>query len=676
MELQGFRKRWANAGAAPASPSVHPGGPLLSEPDLDVISDNPEAAVDTESNVSDSLLEPSASSCSRHVEQTGVVTALSVLRSAKRVKLPWESGPLAPLFNSESFNKRFDLKPTHIGIADVLNPRPKERAAPLVTQEISAPSRLVRKRIALVRYNVQDDELRSRALNRFRVLISLDFHATATGTAMLDSLGMISTDTDTMQMLSDSLSNKATGTLLKRSSSLWRWANWVATCGTGTCFDQPEAVVYEYLNFLRNSGAAPTAASHFIEALRFADQVFRLTKMNTGSILSSRVTGAAHSMFLQKQKLRQAPAFPVDAVATFEALCIGDPRRHVRVICGGIMFCIFACVRWFDAMRIESVWIDKFITMCLLEAETSRHKTSMTKESKTRLLPYTCIGNFLLDSSWAQSFMTAREECGFDDNSPFLPSWNEVQQTWSSYPMSSGEATCWIREFLHGVVTDPEKYSSHGCKCTVLTWAGMCTLFTREERTLLGHHVEPQTRSSTTYSRDSQILLQYKVVKLVGLIRSGRLKPDVSRAERLNMLVQQGPQCEDPELSETWEEPQLVVSDEHSDDADTEHHDEVLDALNDSVEVLRDPVPADSGEFQWYVHTFTGVAHAASKSDSSGDLKLLCGRYITVNLKQADRNGLDLKTSLLCIQCNSALKKSHHDSPTFDLSKEDATVSS
>ena len=74
-------------------------------------------------------------------------------------------------------------------------------------------------------------------------------------------------------------------------------------------------------------------------------------------------------------------------------------------------------------------------------------------------------------------------------------------------------------------------------KATLLTWAGMTTLFSREERTLLGHHVEPQTRASTTYSRDSQILLQYKVSKLISLIKSQQLQPDASRAQRLSMLL-------------------------------------------------------------------------------------------------------------------------------------------
>eukprot|EP00435_Cladocopium_sp_Y103_P013624 s4538_g3.t1 len=333
------------------------------------------------------------------------------------------------------------------------------------------------------------------------------------------------------------------------------------------------------MNHLRDSGAAPTSASHFIEAIRFSDQVFGLLKMSLSTTLTSRVTGAAHSMFMHKRKLKQAPAFSVDAVAVFEGLCNEDPRAHVRVICGAILFCIFACVRWFDAMRIESVGIDKYVTMCLLEAETALHKTSMSKESKTRLLPYTSLGRFLGSSDWAQSFMAARTKSGLDNHKLFLPSWNEVAQTWANHPMSSGEATCWIRELLFDAnVEASQKFSSHSCKCTLLTWAGMCTIFTREERTLLGHHVEPQTKSSTTYSRDAQVLLQYKVIKVINLIRTGRLKPDVSRrlkpdvsrAERLSMMVNRDASNRDEDLADTWDEPDIGASDEDSEDLDVD----------------------------------------------------------------------------------------------------------
>ena len=328
------------------------------------------------------------------------------------------------------------------------------------------------------------------------------------------------------------------------------------------------------MNHLRETGSAPTSASHFVEAVRFAEQVFKLVKMDVRTVLTSRVTGAAHNMFLRKRKLKQAPAFTVEAVSVFEDVCNHDKRPHVRAICGSILFCIFACVRWFDAMRIELITLDKCITMSLLEASTSKRKTSMTKETKTMLLPFTSLGRFLGSVNWADSFMDARSESGLHGQDLFLPSWNEVGQSRSAYPMSSGEATCWIRELLSTAgVEDYDRFSIHSAKCTLLTWAGMTTLFTREERTLLGHHVEPQARSATIYNRDSQILLQYKVLKLINLIRTKKLKPDVSRAERLAMMVDNESAGDLGELSEVCQDPEIEASDEESEDVDLDEDD-------------------------------------------------------------------------------------------------------
>ena len=517
--------------------------------------------------------------CHRNMfNNTGVATALSVLRSSKRVKLPSETGHLAPVFTPDSLAKRLEIRSPNLSLSDVLNPQAKAQASVPESHDLQVSFQHVRKRIACTSYNIQDDELRSRALNCFRVLVGLDLHATGIGKSMLDCVGAHDTSTDVLQVLSDALFSKATGTLLKRSSMLWRWASWIAATGRGTCFDQTEDTLYKYMNHLRDSGAAPTAASHFVEALRFSGQVFKLLKMNSHSVITSRVTGAAHNLFLQKRKLQQARAFTVEAAGVSESLCNGDSRVHVRVICVTILFCIFACIRWFDAT-----------------------------------------------------------DAGLDDKKIFLPSWNEVAQTLSAYPMSSGEATCWIRELLFAAhVPDSEGFSSHSCKCTLLTWAGMCTLFTREERTLLGHHVEPQTKSSTTYSRDSQIFLRYKVLELINLLRSERLKPDVSRAERLSMLVRQADKPLDENLAQTWQEPELELSDESSQDVDTDDVGDFQNGPDDSIAALRDPVPHDAIDVSWYIHSFTGVVHAAHDTVEEAEQRLLCGRASTVNLVSTD----------------------------------------
>ena len=381
--------------------------------------------------------------------------------------------------------------------------------------------------------------------------------------------------------------------------------------------------------------------------------------MNVQAVLTSRVTGAAHNMFLQKRKLKQAPPFSVQAVSAFEDICIHDNRSHVRAICGSILFCIFACVRWFDAMRVESLQLDKYITMSLLEASTSKHKTSMTKETKTMLLPFTSLGRFLGSVDWAESFVNARSESGLLGQDLFLPSWNELGQSWSSYPMSSGEATCWIRELLSSAgVEKYEIFSSHSAKCTLLTWAGMTTLFSREERALLGHHVEPQTKSATIYNRDSQILLQYKVLKLINLIRTKRLKPDASRAERLSMMVGNQASGEQEELSEAFQEPDrpdIEASADESEDADLDDDSGPPGGLDNYLEDTRDPVPEHGDEFLWYMHCFTGVVHAADIA--SPEDRLLCGRSLTVSLVSIDVSSTEARTGLMCMQCSSVMNR-------------------
>ena len=95
---------------------------------------------------------------------------------------------------------------------------------------------------------------------------------------------------------------------MKRVSSLWRWASWLVSSGRGTCFDQTEATVYEYMNHLRDNRSAPTSASHFVEAVRFSEQVFKLVKMDVQKVLTSRVTGAAHNMFFAETKAEASPS--------------------------------------------------------------------------------------------------------------------------------------------------------------------------------------------------------------------------------------------------------------------------------------------------------------------------------------------------------------------------------
>ena len=170
--------------------------------------------------------------------------------------MPWKKRPLAPLFNRKPVMKRFAVKLCAIGLANLLSSKSKkivQHPTPPVGTS-AAPQDLVKRRIALTSYNIQEDELRSCALNKFKVLVGLDAHATRIGRSMLDALGRLENNNTMMHILSDSLATKATGTLTKRASALWRWVNWLAESRMGTCFRQTEANVYKYMNFLREQG--------------------------------------------------------------------------------------------------------------------------------------------------------------------------------------------------------------------------------------------------------------------------------------------------------------------------------------------------------------------------------------------------------------------------------------
>lgn len=635
---KGFRKRWQSGIDT---------SPIQVEPVL--VEDEPEPSVQTSSEPSSSS-HVDLQSMSKHISGVAAANAYQLTRSSD-IRLPWQKGPLAPIFsrNSGIFRPISVWNMPRVGLIDMYRPAAKSQAIRSVPQLSDAVSTFAKQRIAASKFYVPEDELRTKALNQFKVLILIDLKATALGSSMMDVAGSLDATTNVLSVLTDALSSKATGTLLKRAGSMWRYAQWVVQNIGGSCFGQPERVVYEYVSFLKSSNAAPTSASHFLEALTFCDSIFRFTCNASDVVMSARVKGSAHAQFLNKRILKQAPAFPVSCVEHLEAVCIASTEVHKQVIAGSILFCIFACARWSDAMHIRSISLDKHASFVILEASTAKHKTSMTKEAKTRLLPYTCLGKFLTEESWAEAYMRARTVAGVEEGGLFQPSWNDIGGSWAPHPMTSGECTCWLNEFLESF---DSLFSSHSCKTTLLTWCGMTNLLTREERTLLGHHVEPQQKSATTYNRDSQILLMYKVQRVLDLIKSGQLKPDASRAERLSMMFEENESNVVPlkgvELAE--EKPLNLESDDDSNDADLSDEDHAcLDLGNQE----RGEVPPDSILYSWYVHRLSSILHA---KDSLVGNKLCCGRSITPNLKEIEHEQINSQIHFMCHQCNSNIK--------------------
>ena len=216
--------------------------------------------------------------------------------------------------------------------------------------------------------------------------------------------------------------------------------------------------------------------------------------------------------------------------------------------------------------------------------------------------------------------------------------------------MTTAEASLFLKEFLE-ITLGPEetiKYSSHSCKPTLLTWCGMTEVLTREERTMLGHHVEPSTKSATTYNRDSQLLLQAKVSKVLAMVVSGELDPDASRASRLTRILQLNEQGEQDLQSDASDVDDTELVSIHS----QIHRSEVTPPVQQDS--LRPGIPlGDVDEYTFVAHKLTGTVHVI-KDEQTG--RLACGRRRTINMDHVEFANIDAATAPFCIQCNAVMK--------------------
>ena len=237
------------------------------------------------------------------------------------IKMPWEKGPLAPVFGAPApaLPTAKTLTPPMVGLVDTLAPTVLDR------QDSPGPvgpiSKFAIKRIAAAKCVVPEDEMLARCLNQIKSLLLMDLQGTEVGITLCNLAGGLDESADVLQILRDCFARKAIATILKRTSSLWTLAGWMVENEQTNVWTMTEQQLYRFMCALRDEDAAPTKASHLVEALNFFDNALKFKKVVCKDILSSRVLGAAHSMYLGKRKLKQAPQLSVAAVRALEIVC-------------------------------------------------------------------------------------------------------------------------------------------------------------------------------------------------------------------------------------------------------------------------------------------------------------------------------------------------------------------
>ncbi|OLP75618.1 hypothetical protein AK812_SmicGene44557 [Symbiodinium microadriaticum] len=507
------------------------------------------------------LRSDSASLASRPATSDFLSNLMAGQPLVSKPQLPWERGPMAKVFGMD---KPKPLQPTRVGVKDfhlqtIMAPPPVQ--GPKAGHEFGAMRAYYATRIKT------DDELRFKALQRFRVLLISEPTASVLGDTLWEVSSQMGGDNEASSVVMDAFAGRATGTLVKYSAAYWRYATWVTTNRVGTPLRLSETLVYRYICHLRDSKCGATAASTFLQSVSYLYKVARVKEPSVDFLMSSRIRGAARD------------------------------GEYLTLVAGHLCFCLYAYLN------------------SIIQDATS-------KEKKTTFLPLLALGVGLEpDEPWAYGWQEARE--ALPANCEWaLPAYSWNSGKFLSRGLSTGEASFCLREILaNGGIPPSEcwKVSSHSLKSTLLSWCSKSAKVTFEDRRLLGHHVDRNAASPLCYSRDECTRLAALVYGVLHLIRTGVLDPDLPRVMRLKALVEQG-ETLDRHTVVDHDEP---VSEVGSEDCASEDLEDELDSLSSNLPGLPPPSAQDEEVVK---HVLSGVLHFKVSGD-----RLKCGGPLNSN---------------------------------------------
>ena len=243
-----------------------------------------------------------------------------------------------------------------------------------------------------------------------------------------------------------------------------------------------------------------------------------------------------------------------------------------------------------------------------------------------------------------------------------MPADSESQNSWLDRRMTTAEGSYWLKDLLTMTgMTEGEAslYSTHSLKATILSWAAKSSTFGWQERLVLGHHLDEETKMAVVYSRDAIAAVMVKVLRMLETIRQGIFDPDASRAERIAMatgLTQLPETLPEQNDMERELERRLACDQEYSQaiESDIEEENIVEKPIKipgESEMIARSCFPPIEMD-QCVVHKLSGIVHGKETTDS-----LLCGRVLSTNMRPVDFPWSQREAHEFCEQCNRALHR-------------------
>ncbi|CAK9022962.1 unnamed protein product [Durusdinium trenchii] len=445
------------------------------------------------------------------------------------VKLPWETDFAKCIFGDElpnaslafpidwSAQKSIDEIQTPEASA-IGNPQTLDWAVGRCVKNMSDRSYIEQKEIATLR-----------AINKILVLVRLAPNGSQLGTQLESGLD------DPEETVRAVIGVKSPHTVLKRVNSLLSFYRWCAASCNEPCFPIKERMVWQFLQFLKASGAAPTRAQSFVQALRFAYFTFGLHG-SLDAVQSRRITGSAELQWALKRPTIQARPLSVCEVKKLHDIA-ADPMRAVvdRVMASNLLLMLYGRCRNSDTAMVHEVLHDHSAENGFLEITTRYHKGSKSAQKKATLLPILMDTKGVVEGGWVEMWVKNRKEAGLPVagliDGALLPAPAMKEQLhWNQRPLTSGEVTSIVRALLS---CSDALLTSHSLKATTLSWAAKAGV-SRELRKNLGRHSCSVEGSDGFYSRDLCVEPVRALSRVFEMIRSDSFRPD---AERSNYFV-------------------------------------------------------------------------------------------------------------------------------------------
>lgn len=387
---------------------------------------------------------------------------------AKRLKieLPWDLDPLKTILGTDTLSSAIRA-PDWVDEPIVETTVDADKPSVLVLDRFNA-----KRHLSDVSWAVSEDVKLNNALQMWKVIVLDSTNHTKLGSTLMQCIQAGKSEDFVFQIVADVFAGKATSTLKSRAASLLSFGRWKRAVNSDRVpglFPITEQLAYDYLCELRRTKAASSKRSRFLEAVGFAKG---LLGADVGAVLqSARVKGVTFNFFHRDSKKKNP--LTVQQLAYLERLAMEHPGPE-GVFAGYVCFIVHCRLRWSDGQHCAvEPWVDLTGGRGFIEAELYHHKTAKKRRRQVgRLLPVAGVLPGISGQLWAVAWLQHRKELGVQASrdSPTMPA-PIASGGWSSLPLTSSEASVWLREIIAPCTPQLLKdIATHSCKCAILSW--------------------------------------------------------------------------------------------------------------------------------------------------------------------------------------------------------------